>query len=400
MELTPQSLRSPVSPYHQQSKPGYTAQAPCYPNSPLPDSATTSPNQNRGLGLFGYSMPPPSGHVHEMPPSPQPSGSWSCSPVMDHDFPPSSQPPDISSAAFDPFSGFNAAPTTGMPDAPGLAYYQSSSGSHLPSHRSSVSSSYSPSESYSPHGSDFLPTPTVKVEESSEWYYSPSTEPSHGRPMINSDLSPYPPTMSPMSPSVEYSGRDASWSRTYSPAYPAALHDSSVARSSSQGGQVVSSGAGNDAPRKRKPTTSEEATHECEVCGKFFKRSYNYKSHMETHNPQRKYPHPCTAMMGNTRCVKKFQRKTDLDRHYESVCICRFRVCGGGIHTDVKGHRFISRQEIIGVRCVETDSPAGTHSEGAFFSSHFFSQAKRGGGLTAAADFPIQTYRRRMSQTV
>ncbi len=64
-----------------------------------------------------------------------------------------------------------------------------------------------------------------------------------------------------------------------------------------------------------------EALHECRVCGKLFKRSYNWKLHMETHNPERKYPHPCTAMVGNAPCTKKFQRKTDLDRHYDSVSI-------------------------------------------------------------------------------
>lgn len=319
MDLTPRSIRSPVSPYNQHPKQLFTAQTPCYPNSPRPESATTSPNQNRGLGLFGYPVPQPQSSVHEMPPSPQPSGSWSRSPVMGHDFPQSSQPPDIFTAAFDPFSGFNAASTTGMPDAPGLAYYhhQSPSDSQLPSHRSSDSSSYSPSESFSPNGSDFLPAPAVKVEDSSEWYYPPGNEHSHGRPLITQDHSPYSQGMSPMSPPVEYPCRDPSWSRTYTHAYPMDLRDASDARPS----PVILSGLGVDPPRKtRKPTTLEEATHECQVCGKLFKRSYNYKSHMETHNPQRKYPHPCTAMVGNTRCVKKFQRKTDLDRHNDSVC--------------------------------------------------------------------------------
>ena len=320
MDLTPQSIRSPVSPYNQHQKQSFPAHTPGYPNSPQPESATTSPNQSRGLGLFGYQVPHPPSNIHNMPPSPQPSGSWSRSPVMEPDFPQSSQPPDIFTAAFDPFSDYNAAPTTGMPDAPGLAYYhhQSPSDSHLPSHRSSASSSYSPSESFSPNGSDFLPTPTVKVEDSSEWLYSSGNEHSHSRPLITQNHSPYPQGMSPMSPPVEYPCREANWSRPYAPAYPVSLHDASAPRPL----HVIPSGSGLDPPRKttRKPTTIEEATHECQVCGKLFKRSYNYKSHMETHNPQRKYPHPCTAMVGNTRCVKKFQRKTDLDRHYESVC--------------------------------------------------------------------------------
>ena len=66
-------------------------------------------------------------------------------------------------------------------------------------------------------------------------------------------------------------------------------------------------------------TTPEEATHDCYICGKVFKRAHNWKSHMETHDPERKWAHPCTAMVGNQPCAKKFQRRADLDRHYDSV---------------------------------------------------------------------------------
>lgn len=67
----------------------------------------------------------------------------------------------------------------------------------------------------------------------------------------------------------------------------------------------------------RKHTTKEEANFQCEVkgCGKFFSRSYNFKSHMETHDEKREYPFPCTT----DGCTKKFVRKTDLQRHYQSV---------------------------------------------------------------------------------
>ncbi|KJZ78882.1 hypothetical protein HIM_01655 [Hirsutella minnesotensis 3608] len=67
----------------------------------------------------------------------------------------------------------------------------------------------------------------------------------------------------------------------------------------------------------RKHTTKEEANFQCSVqgCGKFFSRSYNYKSHMETHDEQREYPFPC--LIGG--CSKKFVRKTDLQRHHQSV---------------------------------------------------------------------------------
>jgi hypothetical protein len=315
MNLTPQSLGSPLSPYNQQSKQLFPAPRPCYPNSPQPESAATSPHHDRGLGLFDYSILPPQSSIHEMPPSPQPS--WSHSPVMEHGFPQSSQPPDIFSAAFDPFSGFNAASTTGMPDAPGLIYYESPAGSHLPSHRSSISSSCSPSESFSPDGSDLVRTPMVKLEDSNKWYFSPGNEHGPDRPGVTPEFSPYSQANSPLSPPVEYPYRDLSWSRTCPSAYPADLHDTSNPRPS----HVLSSGPEiTRAQPKRQRTTPEEATHECQVCGKLFKRSYNYKSHMETHNPERKYPHPCTAVVGNTPCTKKFQRKTDLDRHHDSVC--------------------------------------------------------------------------------
>ena len=71
--------------------------------------------------------------------------------------------------------------------------------------------------------------------------------------------------------------------------------------------------------KRHQRTTPEEATHHCYICGKLFMRSHNLKSHMEIHNPERKYPHPCTAMVGNQPCAKKFQRKTDLERHFDCV---------------------------------------------------------------------------------
>ncbi|OIW28039.1 hypothetical protein CONLIGDRAFT_459829 [Coniochaeta ligniaria NRRL 30616] len=72
-------------------------------------------------------------------------------------------------------------------------------------------------------------------------------------------------------------------------------------------------------PRRtpRRLTTREEANFQCEVkgCGKLFSRSYNFKAHMETHDDKREYPFPCLA----DDCNKKFVRKTDLQRHHQSV---------------------------------------------------------------------------------
>lgn len=71
--------------------------------------------------------------------------------------------------------------------------------------------------------------------------------------------------------------------------------------------------------QERAMVKSESATHKCSICDKRYKREYYYKKHMETHNPQRTYPYPCTAMNGDQQCTKKFQRKRYLDRHHESV---------------------------------------------------------------------------------
>ena len=67
----------------------------------------------------------------------------------------------------------------------------------------------------------------------------------------------------------------------------------------------------------RKLSTNEDANFQCKVegCGKIFGRSYNFKAHMETHDGSREYPFPCPLKD----CNKKFVRKTDLQRHHQSV---------------------------------------------------------------------------------
>lgn len=311
INMAPQPLRSPVASYEQHSRhASFSAQRHSYPTTPQSEPATARQTQSRGLGLMECQV------SQELPPSPQPSGSWS----MEH-----TQPPDIFSAAFDPFSGYSANANTGMmsgqsPEAPPLVFCQSPENSNLHSHRSSVSSTYSPSDSFSPNGSEFLYTPKVKVEESSEWY-SPTMEPG----MVPADLSPYPQTLSPAPTEDVYRTHHSDWPKSDAPGYPISLHDTDGPRLS--GGHILPSVT--RTKKKRQRTTPEEATHECRVCGKLFKRSYNWKSHMETHNPERKYPHPCTAMIGSTQCTKKFQRKTDLDRHNDSVSFGRREGYGG-----------------------------------------------------------------------
>lgn len=321
MNLTPQLLRSPVSvsPYDYRSKHPFCSQKPGYPRTPQPESLTLGQASHHGLGLFSCASQIA---VTDLPPSPQASDSWSHSSMMDQDFAPTTQPPDIFSPAIDPFSGFPTSSNTGMalahsPEAPGLEYCQSPPSSNLQSHRSSVSSSYAASETFSHHYSDFTYTPRVKVEDASEWY--PPTGNGHNLPRNHTtqSFSHNPSQMS--SPSEDlYNNRHAECSKADNSTYLTGLQTTSDGRLPRFDDQPILPSVSR-IKKKRQRTTPEEATHECRVCGKLFKRSYNWKSHMETHNPERKYPHPCTATSGNSPCTKKFQRKTDLDRHYDSV---------------------------------------------------------------------------------
>ena len=325
MHLTPQSLRSPASPYDRTSKNSFSTQSSCYPTTPQPEALPATHGANSGLGLYGCALPPLQSSVADLPPSPQPSGSWSHSNI-EREYSQSSQPPDIFSAAYDPFSGYSDGTSSGMmsvqsPEAPALDYCQTPPSSNLQSHRSSVSSLYSPADSFSPSGSDFIYTPRVKAEDRNEWYSSQGSDHVLQRSHPSQMHSGYPNVISPLNTQAEdvYRPEGADWSKRVYGAYPAALQSSpAVYCLPKLNVQSVLPSVGR-IKKKRQRTTPDEATHECRICGKLFKRSYNWKSHMETHNPERKYPHPCTSMIGNTPCTKKFQRKTDLDRHNDSV---------------------------------------------------------------------------------
>ena len=121
---------------------------------------------------------------------------------------------------------------------------------------------------------------------------------------------------------------------------------------------------GSQIKKKRSRTTPEEASHECRVCGKLFKRAHNYKNHMETHNPDRKYPHPCTAMLGNQQCTKKLLRKTDLDRHYDSVHLKarnhRCILCGNRFARRDTLRKYVFGTNII---CSIWANPSSRHTE-------------------------------------
>ncbi|GAB7343206.1 hypothetical protein MBLNU457_1271t1 [Dothideomycetes sp. NU457] len=67
--------------------------------------------------------------------------------------------------------------------------------------------------------------------------------------------------------------------------------------------------------QKRSYTTEATAKCRCDLCGKLFQRTYNLKAHQDTHNPARKVPFECSV----PDCNKKFVRRTDLERHFQSV---------------------------------------------------------------------------------
>ena len=305
-----QTMPSPISPYDQQYKQSYAARQ-CFPPSPVTD--TMSPQQsapNRGLGLYACSMPGPVQSTVSpiITASPQ-SESWS------QEYP-TSQPPDIFSAAFDPFSGFSSSSNTGMvgshsPEAPGLEFCQTPPSSNVQSHRGSVSS-YAQSDVSDAY------TPRVKPEDGGEWYQSANDHVlQRGISQAPMVYTHGPATLASQTEDL-YRTQPTEWNKNDTTGYITELQATSDGRLPRFDMQSVLPSASR-IKKKRQRTTPEEATHECKVCGKLFKRSYNWKSHMETHNPERKYPHVCTAMIGETQCTKKFQRKTDLDRHHDSV---------------------------------------------------------------------------------
>ena len=108
--------------------------------------------------------------------------------------------------------------------------------------------------------------------------------------------------------------------------------------------------------RRRSLTTDETAKCWCQICGKPFRRTYNLRAHVETHNPLREQPFECVF----PDCSKRFVRKTDLERHKETVSR-RVFVNAGELLT-LK--RFTPNQENSTVTCVTRVFHARTPCEG------------------------------------
>jgi hypothetical protein len=156
----------------------------------------------------------------------------------------------------------------------------------------------------------------------------PGIEPSSHLPNAAFSSSYTPATMgSSLSSAATYPT-----SRSTSSPHPSAQRSS--ASPSPPTGQLASGTLGSLARtrKRRQPTTPSNATRVCPypMCAKLFSRFYNYKAHLETHDPSRPHPHPCLE----PDCGKRFVRKTDLERHRSSVHekkrSWRCEMCGGG----------------------------------------------------------------------
>ena len=238
-------------------------------------------------------------------------------------------PPNILSADYDPF----APPHSEMAPSFGSALYAmqsvevsrplvSSSPSAIASQRSSISSAHA-SETYSNPESYHANYHQVKMENPFDWLSQTS---GLGGTTSQADYSGLSNSVSCFPGSVEDTFLQQSstmgWPKSQS--LDTASFSASMERTTPSD---TGSGLGSEAKgtlstvartrMPRKMTTREDANYQCKVkgCGKLFSRSYNFKAHMETHDASRSYPFPCPL----SECNKKFVRKTDLQRHHQSV---------------------------------------------------------------------------------
>lgn len=292
------------SPYQQAMRATSVMQSTAYP-SPARSDSEPSKYPADGLGLYAYPHPyatsgPPTSSVM-YPPSPQPTETWShlstaASPLM-------------TEATVDPWASNydHHAARSPLSWAPQDA-----------SHRSSLSSSKDMSV-YSRDGSDTA-FPQVKLEGGSECAsdddYPPALSLSHPIPMtvaperLTTGIFPYDHSYEP----ARYESAMGEVYRHQD--YEAVSYEG---RSPSPRTRDSSVGVTARTRLRRNPTTAENANYTCHKCGKLFQRSYNHKTHLETHNPTRKKEHRCA----HRDCDKQFVRKTDLDRHEKSVHLKR-----------------------------------------------------------------------------
>ncbi|KAM3079670.1 hypothetical protein ACMFMG_006083 [Clarireedia jacksonii] len=337
MEMTPQSTRSPTPPFAYQND---TQPLFGYPSPAQSDSRYKSTDPVQGLGVYSCSIVGSStmdGHDARSEPhgqSLEATSHWLNTTIQNRGTPRSPRPtPNILSAEYDPFASYNSAVsppfTTDIYTPTQTAEVPVLQASPLLSSNTSQRSSLSsapPSEIFTQAGSLPSYTPRIKMEEHPDYApggdsYSLGSPQSAHTPYVTA-ANTYPGTLegtyydhSTWGTKLEYS------TSSDLPPFSALPLPTFERRSISQDRSPIQ-----DVHRPspiarsrtiRKPTTEKEANFQCQVkgCGKYFSRSYNYKAHMETHEPDREYPFPCPV----ENCTKKFVRKTDLQRHNQSV---------------------------------------------------------------------------------
>lgn len=308
MELTPQSIRSPPSPvpYTSNPQPLYEYPSPAQSDSRFKSTESLPRLELYSCPVSGSGVEVSDSHLRSSPSTPNNLSS-------EYD-PFSPYHPAVSSAYTHDIYGAQPAEVTILPASPGP--------SGTTSQRSSFSAA--PASKIFTQGESVTSyAPSIKMEGHSE--YVPVTESMlMGSPQLDQGLltsaSSYPGSLE----TTFY--QDSGWSKIEYTAQdqlpsistlPIPLYDR---RSESQERSPAGSLDQRRGPvrtRTRKLTTKEDANFQCHVkgCGKLFGRSYNFKAHMETHDAGREYPFPCPLKD----CTKKFVRKTDLQRHHQSV---------------------------------------------------------------------------------
>ena len=339
MDLTPQSMRSPKSPFRQTSEPQPLYE---YPSPAGSDSRFEPTDSLQGLGLYSCPMSGStvenSGSVTHVQSSAA-ANNWPTSSTLHHRVTPGSSQstPNILSAEYDPFAPFHP-PVSASYSHDIYSTHAAEVGvlpaSPLPSGNTSQRSSFSSaptSEIFTQAGSVHSYTPRIKMEDHSDYVavsesmMLSSPELSHG--LLVTSTSSYPGSLE----ATYYQDQSSlGWSKDeYSsthelpsisslpiPPYGRRSESQERAMSGSHDQRRISSSI-TRTRQPRKLTTKEDANFQCHVkgCGKLFGRSYNFKAHMETHDASREYPFPCLIQD----CNKKFVRKTDLQRHHQSV---------------------------------------------------------------------------------
>lgn len=320
---------STMPPFQRSMKCPTLGKSSTYPSPARSDSDTVNYSPD-GLGLYNYSLPLSAAAAQSnttlYPPSPQPTESWvahlTCrtSPLVTEahtDSWPSLYEPPVSRSPLTWNNSFSY-PSTGLMDN---QHSPRPSGGHALSHRSSLSSSYDASN-YSQEELETRFTPKVKLEAQREGHIDDVSSPSHG--IRHEPQTVSPERLSMMTFPYAYMYDSPAFTKFESPFEEQGefeemyigLRDISGRRRSS-GRRGHTNGPVGRTRIRRNPTTPENANFSCQICGRLFQRSYNLKSHLQTHNPTRPHPNHCPY----PGCERRFVRRTDLLRHEQSVHI-------------------------------------------------------------------------------